>query len=197
MGSMDTTTQPTTLSAAAMISGFDGDAFVEKVIGAAAEQIRAGLPQPGLIDAAALRQLVEHHLAATLRPAVGGALVAAIHDVAARIDSRAADDAQLLSDPRYADAPAVTAKLALQRRAHKHYDETLKVIDVQLPAGWLARQERSDLQAAATDGDTAWIVEDLELHGSHTGPSELIINEDGPTGESLLALWLEATAVQN
>lgn len=196
MEGMDTEPQTTvTPTASDLIAAFDGDRFIEQVHQAAATQITALIPAPGMIEAAAVRQVLDRHLGPAIEPATGRPLISSLYEVATLLSAAAARDAEALADPRYANAPAVTAKLALQRRVHRLYDETIKVIDVELPAGWLARQERSDLQGTAADGDTTWILEDLELYGTHIGPSDLIIDEDGPTGENLLALWLEATAV--
>lgn len=197
MEGMDNTPATTAPTPTELVAAFDEETFLTDTIGLVVAQAITALKTPGLVEASEVGAIVTRHLAPVLGRTVDAPIAKALGEISAAAHLTAAKNAEALSDPRYVDAPAVTAKLALQRRVHRFYDETVKVIDVELPAGWLARQERADLQGTAADGDTTWIVEDLELYGTHHGPSELIINQDGPTGENLLALWLEATELKS
>lgn len=188
MGSMNRTAQTT---ASHMIAAFDGDAFIEQVLQAATAQITALIPVPGVIETAAVREILDRHLAPAVEPATGRPLISSLYELAPLLAAAAARDAETLANPRYADAPDVTAWLHL-KASDGERTVTVDSRKVTIPAGWLARQDRDRLhEAAEWDADRGWIARELGLIADHDGPCAL----DFEVGEEydLLTEWLTAT----
>ncbi|GEO96977.1 hypothetical protein [Kocuria turfanensis] len=62
--------------------------------------------------------------------------------------------------------------------------------EIILPAAWLVRQNRDQLERTGTGQLDA---DELHLLGDHDGPFELKLHENWETGKNLLLQWLEAT----
>lgn len=183
------TTAPTT---------FDATGLVERIANTITAQIAETLDTDGLVDQSELRSVVDGHVAGVLQSLTEDGLTPVLeiaHEMVAAARTR---DEQLLADPRYADAPIVTGTLVLQQWTGHKQDQLLEEdrVDVLLPAAWLARQDRGQLERSASQYvDKDWIVEGLGLLGDHHGPFELEIDAYWEMEKDLLELWLEATEV--
>ncbi|GGG67991.1 hypothetical protein GCM10011374_35370 [Kocuria dechangensis] len=176
---------------------FDADALAQKLASTVTAQLVAHLKTVGLVESPVLHALVKDRMGAQLRALTGDPLAEVLEAAGAVVAAVRAAEAELLSQPRYANAPKVTGTLRLQEWIGEG-DEcvTTKTRIVTLPAGWLATQDRDKMQEA-TEGwptDLDWIVWDLNLEGDHTGPFEFSLNNGWSA--DLLTEWLEATAVE-
>ncbi|MEX5235976.1 hypothetical protein [Kocuria arenosa] len=177
---------------------FDSAGLAEKMASAITAQILETFGADGLLRQPLVRATVDEHLAHALRSLSDEGLAPVLEELHDRLADFRARDGQLLADPRYADAPEVTAVLTLQQWVGPKEDQAEPVgypTDVFFPAAWLARQNRDQLERTATGQlDTDWIADELNLLGDHDGPFELELHMNWETDKNLLQEWVEATA---
>jgi hypothetical protein len=191
MRGMETTSQTPAPTA------FDSAALAEKLATTITDQLLETFGTDGLLRQPMVRATVDEHLAPTLRSLADEGLMMVMEDLHDRLATFRAHAEQLLAEPRYANAPAVTATLTLQQWVGPKEDRTEPVgypEDVTLPAAWLVRQNRDQLSKTATGHyDTDWIANELHMLKDHDGPFELALHENWETDKNLLQEWLEAT----
>lgn len=175
---------------------FDSTGLAEQLAATITSRIAETFDTDGIVEQTAVRSAVDTHLKHALRSLADEGLMLVLEDVHQLVAAARTRDEQLLADPRYAEAPVVTGTLAFQQWAGYKEDQLMELRreDVVLPAAWLARQDRGQLQHSADEYvDKDWIVEDLGLLGEHQGPFELEIDPHWESDQNLLELWLEAT----
>lgn len=175
--------------------------LVDELIAAIGQKIVAAEQTSGVLVAEAVYSTVQEHLGEKLRAVLEESMAGAVAEVAELAETVRAVDADWLAGPRYADAPPVTAWVRW-----KATDGERRITGasrkVTIPAGWLARQDRTRLQHAVPvwdaddDNDEScrereWIARELGLAGEHDGEVEL----DFGLGEEAdhLTEWLAAT----
>ena len=179
-------------------TAFDSAALAKKLAATITDQIIDTFGTDGTLRRAMAEAVVDDYLAEMLRSLAEEGMTPVLEDIQERVALVSAYNEQLLADPRYADAPAVTATLTLQEWVGPKEDRAEPVgypADVTIPAAWLVRQHRGQLeQTAAGHYDTDWIANELHLLGDHDGPFELALHENWETDKNLLQEWVEATA---
>lgn len=177
---------------------FDSTGLAEKLAATITDQLLDTFGADGLLRQPLVRATVDEHLAPTLRSLADEGLMTVMEELHDRLAIFRAHAEQQLADPRYANAPAVTATLTLQQWVGPKEDRAEPVgypEEVTLPAAWLVRQNREQLSKTASGHyDTDWIAHELHLLGDHDGPFELALHENWETDKNLLLEWLEATA---
>jgi hypothetical protein len=156
---------------AQLTESLDFEALIEQLIDMVTTAVVDAANAAGLITREEVRAFVQSELRRPLLEAAGAPLAKALRDVALTLVVRSENDAQILTDPRYANVPHVTSWLHLKATDGER-SVTVDSRKVTIPAGWLARQDRYRLQdACAWDADREWTDRELELIGEHDGDS--------------------------